>query len=424
MTIPDPTSHDRRVGRAGGLVTALVLVVFTGCSDDGSDGPVGPSTADPPPAVEELRVVPDGQQLHVSWEHPPSFSSGYQLEFVDVEPSVEDDWAGATRVDREDLGRATEYRIEDLEPDTSYFVSVFAVDHEGVRSARSVTVSARTGPMMVATVDADGQYPSAIEVNGEGQIYGALDWRILRAESADFAPIYLELPSGVGADDVAIGPDDRIFAVGRAENSVAMMSPDGVTELVWGEYGDGAGRFRDPIAIAVDDSGRVFVADRRLDRVQVFDRDGTWLRMWRLLDPDGAVYQPIDLAIGRQGTVYALVRSPFPDRVLVYTAHGEFVRSWGAPDATQDARTQVVGPRSLAVQTANGTDRVHVACAYGTAWDVRVFEEDGAFVTRWKVDSRISTGFTPRIAVGVGPDGEVLVNSHQNQQIQVYGGNP
>lgn len=45
----------------------------------------------------------------------------------------------------------------------------------------------------------------------------------------------------------------------------------------WGGPGSGPGRFTVPHAIAVDGRDRILVADRENDRIQVFDRDGTFI---------------------------------------------------------------------------------------------------------------------------------------------------
>ncbi len=48
----------------------------------------------------------------------------------------------------------------------------------------------------------------------------------------------------------------------------------------WGKKGTGVGEFDQPHALAVDSRGRLFVADRSNDRLQIFDQDGTHLDTW------------------------------------------------------------------------------------------------------------------------------------------------
>ncbi len=48
----------------------------------------------------------------------------------------------------------------------------------------------------------------------------------------------------------------------------------------WGSSGSGDGLFNTPYGIAIDNSGNVYVADGKNNRVQVFDPDGKFLAKW------------------------------------------------------------------------------------------------------------------------------------------------
>src|SRR5437016_13439224 len=48
----------------------------------------------------------------------------------------------------------------------------------------------------------------------------------------------------------------------------------------WGSAGSGDGQFSNPIAVAVDGSGHVFVADSDNVRIQKFTNTGTFLTKW------------------------------------------------------------------------------------------------------------------------------------------------
>ena len=76
------------------------------------------------------------------------------------------------------------------------------------------------------------------------------------------------------------------------------FSPAGELLASWGEPGSGPGQFNLPHSIAVDRSGRVFVADRENSRIQIFSSDGEFLTSW-----DG-VNRPDDLFIDDQENLY------------------------------------------------------------------------------------------------------------------------
>jgi len=62
---------------------------------------------------------------------------------------------------------------------------------------------------------------------------------------------------------------------------IAKFSSDGTYLTSFGRFGTAPGEFRTPHALAFDSQGRLFVADRGNNRIQVFDQDGTFLEEWK-----------------------------------------------------------------------------------------------------------------------------------------------
>jgi DNA-binding beta-propeller fold protein YncE len=105
--------------------------------------------------------------------------------------------------------------------------------------------------------------------------------------------------------DVAVAQDGTIFvADGYGNSRVHVFSSDGRYSRSWGAHGRGPGQFRVPHGIAVDTEGRVFVADRENDRVQVFDSDGKVLSVW-----DG-FRGPTDVCVDSLGRVFVTDHVP------------------------------------------------------------------------------------------------------------------
>ena len=105
--------------------------------------------------------------------------------------------------------------------------------------------------------------------------------------------------------DVAVARDGTIFvADGYGNSRVHVFSRDGGYVRSWGEHGRGAGQFSVPHGIAVDRVGRVYVADRENDRVQVFDGLGNVLSVW-----DG-FRGPTDLSVDHLGRVFVTDHVP------------------------------------------------------------------------------------------------------------------
>ena len=63
-------------------------------------------------------------------------------------------------------------------------------------------------------------------------------------------------------------------------NRVMKYTADGTFIKSWGQTGYGPGEFRELHAFAMDSRGRLFIADRWNNRVQLFDQEGEHLATW------------------------------------------------------------------------------------------------------------------------------------------------
>ncbi len=99
--------------------------------------------------------------------------------------------------------------------------------------------------------------------------------------------------------NAAVGPDGDLFVSdGYGNARVHRFSAEGELKASWGEPGSGPGQFNLPHAIAVDRSGRVFVADRENSRIQIFSAEGELLDIWAWVN------RPDDLFIDEQENLY------------------------------------------------------------------------------------------------------------------------
>jgi peptidylamidoglycolate lyase len=102
--------------------------------------------------------------------------------------------------------------------------------------------------------------------------------------------------------DVAVARDGSLFVSDGYMNArVAHFNATGHFVNEWGTHGANAGQFAVPHGLALDRSGRVYVADRENSRLQVFDPTGTPLRVWPEDVSKGRVFA---VAVGATGSVY------------------------------------------------------------------------------------------------------------------------
>ena len=85
--------------------------------------------------------------------------------------------------------------------------------------------------------------------------------------------------------DVHVAPNGNIFVAdghgGRNSNSrIQKFDSEGNFLMEWGERGSEPGQFGVPHGLAMDSQGRLFVADRSNNRIQIFTQDGELLDIW------------------------------------------------------------------------------------------------------------------------------------------------
>jgi hypothetical protein len=86
-----------------------------------------------------------------------------------------------------------------------------------------------------------------------------------------------------GTTDIAFASDRILIADGYANARIVEYTYQGKLLREWGTPGDGPGQFRIPHAIAIDQDGITYVADRENGRIQRFSPDRRYLDEWRHL---------------------------------------------------------------------------------------------------------------------------------------------
>jgi hypothetical protein len=95
----------------------------------------------------------------------------------------------------------------------------------------------------------------------------------------------------IGPTACAIGPDGDIYIADghwprpttaqQDGDRIVRIKPDGTFVASWGKLGQAPGDFMGPHALAFDSQGRLFVADRSNNRVQIFDRNMKFVDEWK-----------------------------------------------------------------------------------------------------------------------------------------------
>lgn len=161
---------------------------------------------------------------------------------------------------------------------------------------------------------------------------------------------------------IAIAPSGRVYVADQYSYKVQIFSPSGVFEGQWGAYGSGPGQFGAVGGLAIDADGNVYLLDCAHDRVEELTARGRFIRAWgstgtgagqlRLGAGSGPSEPPGGgIAVGAR---YVYVADTRNNRIVRYNLDGS------DPHVIATAGSgpgHVMRPKGLAVASARGERR-------------------------------------------------------------------
>lgn len=218
------------------------------------------------------------------------------------------------------------------------------------------------GQFLPFSDEAEGTGPGGIAVDAAGNVYVSDTWnhRMQKFDRdgkflAQWGSFVNMADASAAADPtanrkffgprgVAIGPDGDVYVTDTGNKRVLIFGPDGSYKR---QISSGMsptrtgpdypfnlpGELNEPIGVAVDKAGNVYVADTNNGRIQKFDATGKYVAHWAV--PAGSwapgPYLEPFLALDGAGNVYA--SAPTSKSVLKYSPAGELLGQKG-PEAT------------------------------------------------------------------------------------------
>ncbi|MDP8924416.1 MAG: NHL repeat-containing protein [Chloroflexota bacterium] len=219
--------------------------------------------------------------------------------------------------------------------------------------------------------------------------------------------------------DVAVAEGGRLYVLNRSNMAHAEMNILRVTICTIDEeyigqfttFGSGDGQLIWPTSIATDRLGHVYVSDERRHDVQMFDRDGNFLRKWGGLGSgDGQFNRPSGLAVDGDGNV--LVVDALNNRIQRWSPAGEFLTAWGAAGS---------GPGQFNLPWGIAVDRqgqIYVADWRNSR--VQKFGPDGRYLASFGGSGTGEGSLDRPAGVGVDSVGNVYVSDYGRDRVQVY----
>lgn len=227
------------------------------------------------------------------------------------------------------------------------------------RSKPPVQVYSQSGKLIRAWGDDTVGNAHHIKIDHDGNIWLAdIGWHVVRK----FSPggeilLTIGTPGEKGVDkthlhaptDMAITPAGEVFvADGYGNNRVVHFDAKGKYVKEWGQLGVGPNDFSLPHAIALDSQGRLYVADRNNQRVQVYSQAGKLLDSWQ------HVVCPWGFCVTARDEIWVAGCSPMPWRtdpkypgaplscppkdqlVMKFNTAGKVLQLWTIPKGEDD----------------------------------------------------------------------------------------
>jgi hypothetical protein len=208
----------------------------------------------------------------------------------------------------------------------------------------------RDSNVWVADADSkDGKGNTVVKFSPDGRVLMTLG----KAGAAGDGPDTFNRPSGV-----VIASNGDIFVSdghgGESNHRVVKFSKDGKFIKSWGAKGNGPGQFDELHGITIDSRGRVLVADRGNNRIQIFDQNGKFLGQWTQFSrPSGIFIDKNDVIYVPDNTSTSTTRPDWPRGIRIGSARDGKVTGF-IPDPDQDPKNQGLGAEN-AVAAADGT---------------------------------------------------------------------
>lgn len=174
------------------------------------------------------------------------------------------------------------------------------------------------------TADGEIKEPNGIAIDDAGNIYvtDAANQKLVKLDSTGNTLKEWKGPDPgfYGPRDIAFGPNKQLYIVDQGRTRIVKFDPATEAFTSWGTAGSGESQFHESTGITVG-GGFVFVADLGNNRIQVFDLDGKFIRMWEVVPWERYVWNYPD-AIFDDQTKRLYVTNGWKQEVLVFDING------------------------------------------------------------------------------------------------------
>jgi tripartite motif-containing protein 71 len=179
----------------------------------------------------------------------------------------------------------------------------------------------------------------------------------------------------------------------------------------WGSEGDDDGQFVRPHDLDFSPTeDKLYIVDRDNNRIQVFDKNGTFLFKWgEEGEDDGEFTLPYGLDVDKEGNVWVADRGN--SRIQKFDAEGNFLFAFGSEGEGESEFRQL---RHVGVDD-------QLRYLYGVDSDnhrIQKFDINGSYVEAFGTLGNASGQFNVPVTLVIDSEGDLFVNERGNERVQ------
>ncbi|XP_041984646.1 protein wech isoform X2 [Aricia agestis] len=230
--------------------------------------------------------------------------------------------------------------------------------------------------------------------------------RSTRTVSPTLSPLDLNFARGIGQ---AIPGYNQVVSIKLPRSSVS-----GSPMFSFGPEGPGEGQVSRPWGLCIDKDGNFIVADRRNNRIQIFNRQGDFRGMFGTKgNGPGEFELPAGITTDPYGRIIVVDKDNH--RVQIFTASGRFLLKFGSFGRDSG---QFQYPWDVAVNSLG-----NIAVTDTRNHRIQLFSSDGAFLTKFVFEgfnpARLLKGPTTPRGICFTTTGNIVVSDFENHRLLV-----
>jgi sugar lactone lactonase YvrE len=305
--------------------------------------------------------------------------------------------------------------------------NIYVSDYGNTRIAKCNTLSVDTGTWTSIISPTSGPFGIAndtygniyITQEGEHKVFkynqsGAL---LLSFGTLSNSDGQFDQPYGIAVDN------EKIYVVDSFNHRIQIFDINGNYSSKFGSYGSSSLQLNFPKGIAIDKDGKIYVADTYNHRIMIFNNSGTSLLRWignkktgtgTPPPPSSGIGQsefnfPKGVAIDNEGKIY--VADTGNSRVQIFNQDGSFIKEFGNQGT---ANGEFLFPEGILVNKG----KIYVVDTGNHR--VQIFDSLGNFISKFGSFGNRNGEFNSPVSIAIDDYDYIYITDTNNNRIQVF----